>query len=361
MGRIFFVLMVFAAPAAAYDSSREPAERLPRAEASLLLDVTRAGERLVAVGERGHVLLSDDGQTWRQAAHVPTRSTLTAVAAAGGGLWAVGHDSVIIASSDGGENWVLQYASPDIDDPELTRPLLDVYFLDARRGFALGAYALFLGTEDGGATWSPLDLSAAAAADGDVYQEDEYEDEDEYAADDTGDDEEEGDYVYETFDDFTDDFVDYHLNAMTRLPDGTLYIAAERGNGFYSTDGGQSWTAVQLPYDGSMFGALAGPGGTLVTFGMRGNVFESSDHGQTWVELETGTQNSLMGGTVTADGALVLVGASGETLVRAPGAAAFVSRPHGEGADLAAVAAHGGGLVVVGEDGVAAHRIDGGT
>ena len=42
---------------------------------STLLDVASAGQRLVAVGERGHVLLSDDqGKTWRQARTVPTRT-----------------------------------------------------------------------------------------------------------------------------------------------------------------------------------------------------------------------------------------------------------------------------------------------
>src|SRR5690349_8937389 len=51
--------------------SSEPARLAAK---SLLLDVARAGSRLVAVGDRGHVLLSDDeGGTWRQVI-VPTRA-----------------------------------------------------------------------------------------------------------------------------------------------------------------------------------------------------------------------------------------------------------------------------------------------
>ena len=48
--------------------------KMESASTSLLLDVTRAGERLVAVGERGHIVISDDrGKTWTQA-EVATRA-----------------------------------------------------------------------------------------------------------------------------------------------------------------------------------------------------------------------------------------------------------------------------------------------
>src|SRR5690606_34448929 len=75
-----------------------------RAASSLLLDVTHAGERLVAAGDRGHILYSDDGgASWTQA-KVPTRQLLTAIyftdAQHG---WAVGHDALVLASTDGGQ------------------------------------------------------------------------------------------------------------------------------------------------------------------------------------------------------------------------------------------------------------------
>ena len=72
----------------------EYAETQPLATESMLLDVTRIGNRLVAVGERGHVVISDDGKNWKQAEHVPTRATLTSVVEMGGRLWAGGHDAV---------------------------------------------------------------------------------------------------------------------------------------------------------------------------------------------------------------------------------------------------------------------------
>jgi len=71
--------------------------------------ITRAGERLVAVGEHGVVICSDDeGATWWQA-QVPVTVTLTCVAFATPLLgWAAGHFGVILATTDGGKTWVEQ-------------------------------------------------------------------------------------------------------------------------------------------------------------------------------------------------------------------------------------------------------------
>jgi photosystem II stability/assembly factor-like uncharacterized protein len=93
-----------AAPAPAVLS--RPALMSPKALGAAMLAVTRAGARLVAVGERGTVLLSDDhGQQWRQAA-VPVQVTLTCVAFADERHgWAAGHLGTILHSDDGGQTW----------------------------------------------------------------------------------------------------------------------------------------------------------------------------------------------------------------------------------------------------------------
>ena len=58
-----------------------PAEHVSAAASTQILAATRAGKRIVAVGDHGVVLLSDnDGKTYRQAKTVPVSSTLTAVA-----------------------------------------------------------------------------------------------------------------------------------------------------------------------------------------------------------------------------------------------------------------------------------------
>ena len=146
------VLLVSSQPALpqAPDESAPPAgessEIAPLATKSLLLDAGFAGKRMVVVGERGHVLLSDDqGATWRQA-KVPTRALLTAVYFHDDRLgWVVGHDEIILRSEDGGETWTRTHAAPDKE-----QPLLDVWFKDASTGFAFGAYGTILASTDGG-------------------------------------------------------------------------------------------------------------------------------------------------------------------------------------------------------------------
>ena len=88
----------------------QDALHMPLASRSLLLDVATGASRVVAVGERGHVLYSDDdGHSWSQA-DVPTRQMLTAVHLGQDGRgWIVGHDGLILATHDNGVRWVLQH------------------------------------------------------------------------------------------------------------------------------------------------------------------------------------------------------------------------------------------------------------
>ena len=115
------------------------AEIQPLAAESVLLDVTRVGDRLVAVGERGHVVWSDDGEKWLQAENVPTRATLTTVFALGERLWAGGHDAVIITSGDRGRTWTREHF-----DPEAGQAVMDLLFTDEQNGVAIGSYGLYL-------------------------------------------------------------------------------------------------------------------------------------------------------------------------------------------------------------------------
>jgi len=87
-----------------------PSMKTNLAAKSLLLDVASAGERIVAVGERGHIIYSDDqGANWTQA-DVPVSVSLTSVyfsnATHG---WAVGHGAIVLHTSDAGETWVKQF------------------------------------------------------------------------------------------------------------------------------------------------------------------------------------------------------------------------------------------------------------
>lgn len=307
------------APLAA-DPLARPTEVMPLTDSTLVLDIARAGNRIVAVGERGHILYSDDGQSWTQAADVPLRSTLTAVAAVDGNIWAVGHDGVILHSANSGESWEIQRRDPrgqpaegvDPDDIRQGAPLLDVLFTDLNHGIAIGAYSLFLETSDGGKHWSGgrIRTSASdAAADAEAADKNE----EEQAAHSSNDMQSS---VFSADELKIGQESDPHLNAIARTGSGGYVIVGERGAIFRSDDGGKLWQRSQLPYDGSMFGIVGYEGQHVLAFGLRGHVFESTDLGVTWTEQATGSELSLMGGVPLANGGAIIVGANGIVLHR---------------------------------------------
>lgn len=232
---------------------------------SLLLDVTKAGNRLVAVGEFGHIIYSDDGgANWTQAETVPTQVTLTSVDFVNDKTgYAGGHDCTVLRTDDGGVNWKLVY-----HDPASETPIMSVFFNSEERGFAMGAFHFVIETNDGGTTWEQRALSP-------------------------------------------DDKDDFHLNRIFGLKDGTLIIAAEAGNVYRSTDKGNTFQHVQTSYDGSFWGGVALADGSALVYGMRGHAFRSTDDGQTWTEVNTGTEKSISGGVQLANGEVVLVGLQG--------------------------------------------------
>jgi photosystem II stability/assembly factor-like uncharacterized protein len=214
---------------------------LPAAEPAtvrgLLLDGALAGDAIVAVGERGAILRSTDhARTWQPAKSTAT-ATLTGVAFAPDAAhgWAVGHDALILATTDGGRTWTKQYQGESLQDS-----FLDILAVDAQRVFAVGAYGLFAATEDGGRTWTRRKI--------------------------------------------TDD--DYHLNRISRGPTGSLYLAGEHGTLLRSHDG-EKWTPIPSPYDGSFYGILPLDARTLIAHGLRGRVFRSTDDGATWQPVAT--------------------------------------------------------------------------
>lgn len=310
------------------DVLNRPAVQGAQAQHAVLLGITRAGERLVAVGERGIVLFSDDnGEHWQQAS-VPVSSTLTAVqfvdARQG---WAVGHAGVVLHSADGGASWQLQLdglraaqleldaAKAANDEPRQSnaerlvqdgadKPLLALYFRDARHGLVVGAYGLALHTDDGGATWTswmdrlpnPRGLHFYAVA-GQGQQ---------------------------------------------------LFLAGEQGLLLGSQDGGTSVQALSSPYEGSYFSLALLPDGAVVVGGLRGKLFRSRDHGTSFQALANPVPISINAALVTPHN-LLLVNQAGGLLQSDLSADALRPLPSGARMPLSAVAqAADGSLVAVG-------------
>ena len=341
---LMLVLMPFQLSAQEGSIEPQPAIQAPLADQSLMLDVIRHDDGFVAVGSRGHVLLSEDGLQWRQAGAVPVQATLTRVTQFGRRLWAVGHDATIISSTDAGETWFIQHF-----EPEAQEPLLDVLFLNPNEGFAIGAYGRFMTTSDGGINWESsrltdrvtseaIDWASLASAQGDIEtMQDEFQDGEDV---DPREDANLGCY----------EFGECHLNAIIQVDSDRLVIAAERGYGFRSTDEGETWEAFRFPYTGSMFGLLEQQD-CLLAFGLRGHIQKSCDFGRNWDEIPVDSQQTLMGGKVAEDGTAVLVGAGATKLRLYPDGR--IERDADQlGSDYAAVALADDGLVIVGEDGV---------
>ncbi len=261
---------VFVALRAAEPAAGEHAVKARLAPSSLLLDLATSGRTALAVGDRGHILVSrDGGSTWAQA-DVPTRALLTGVCLVGDKTgFAVGHDEVIVRTRDGGTTWQRVHHAPETE-----KPLLDVWFADATHGVAAGAYGGLLVTADGGDTWETRAV--------------------------LGDD-------------------DFHVNAMAAGADGTWYLAAEAGHLYRSEDRGASWQALVSPYDGSWFGLLPMADGRLLVFGLRGHLFQSADRGTTWTAIASGTEETLTTGLVLEGGRFV-IGGMGGTLLWGDGA-----------------------------------------
>lgn len=308
----------------------QPAEILPLASKSQLLDITVAGTRVIAVGDRGHVLTSDDkGETWTQQ-NVPARQMLVSVDFADSkNGWAVGHDSLIIRTRDGGESWETQNF-----DPETGQPLYGVLALSASDAWAVGSFGKFFRTTDGGDTWEAQEVGITEPG--------------------------------------------VHLISMTQLPNGVLVIAGEAGMLAYSTDNGDNWNLGQTAYAGSYFGVLPMGNSGVMLFGLRGTARsvvdvttleemdpwdldafsiqtewtdqELADIGYSNVEVPAET--AVFGGAVTYDGNYVMVGQNGTLYKGTPGKTELVSVPSPTNISLSSVVALDDRLIAVGLSGV---------
>lgn len=280
---------------------QKPAAKFVAPERNQILSATVAGGRIVAVGDRGVVLLSDDqGASYRQAKSVPTRATLTAVSFVDEKSgWVVGHWGVILHTQDGGETWQLQR-----DDLGADQPLFSVWFKDSQRGFAAGLFSLLLSTNDGGKTWEPIKLPAASGN---------------RAAD---------------------------INLFSIFPDreGNVLLTGEQGLVYRSRDGGHSWDLMQTGAKGTFWTGCVLDDGTIVVAGLRGNIYRSQDAGASWARVEVASKSSVTDMVQLPNGDLVLVGMDGTSLLSKDRAGTFSVQHRPDQAALTAVVANSSGV-----------------
>jgi photosystem II stability/assembly factor-like uncharacterized protein len=286
--------------------------------------VAKDGNRIIAVGMRGLIVVSEDtGRTWQQVVS-PVQSDLTGVTFGGAQhWWATGHDGVILATADGGRTWLRQFdgrlaTSQFVDyyrnqikagrsdlQPILNQternfergpvlPFLDVVFDDEKRGFVVGPFGLIAATEDAGKTWVP--------------------------------------WVERI-----DNPDSLNLNGARKIG-RDIYLVGERGM-IYRLDRTRG-RFVRLPtgYAGSLFG-IVGNAQVLAAFGLRGTVVTSTDGGATWKVASIPAPAALAGADMLEDGRPVFVNTAGMVWIGTTDGSSFTPLPVGQFQPLTCVLA----------------------
>lgn len=315
---------------AAVDLLALPAIQSAKAGKSMLLNLAWAGKRLLAVGERGIILCSDNGgKDWSQA-EVPASVTLTAVhfpSPLNG--WAVGHDGLILTTKNGGKTWTKQFDGNQanglileaaqgrlhsaqtaklnaatvrrledaLEDAKAgakfgpSRPLFDVWFASDSLGYAVGSFGQVFRTTDAGKHWALAGIEAANP-DG------------------------------------------LHINAVSGQAGGAVLLASESGKIFRLSTGATEWQRLDTGYAGQLFGVREfqdGGASVILAYGFGGNVFRSGDQGQHWSAIPTGTKKALTASVMLEDGTLYLSGADGRLLKSSDGGRSFIAGPAAAG------------------------------
>ncbi len=291
----------YSAVAASTDSLDVPAQPIDGQLPAPLLSVTTVGDALIGVGLHGLIQRSaDQGRTWQQL-DSPVSSDLVQVRFRDErNGWIVGHDAVVLHTSNGGDSWQVQLdgrrlltllnayygpraekgdesaalvlrevamaagssATPDV----LAAPLLDVLFDDRGKGFAVGAFGMLLHSTDDGQNWEPW----IERSDNDRRM---------------------------------------HLYGLAEHA-GTFYVGGEQGVVLRLDASQQRFVKVETPYTGTYFGVRAFDG-LLLAYGLRGNLFASRDDGQQWQPVQTHLNSSLVSIVEQGD-ALVVVSQGGQ-------------------------------------------------
>lgn len=279
-----------------------PSHMTARALGGLFTSVTVAGHRLVAVGERGRIILSDDnGVSWRQV-ETPTSVTLAHVTfATPTDGWAVGGMGLVLHSTDGGLSWTKQFdgtqaaavalaaAQADIQHSgsnDLTTanlqsaqsmvsagpsvPFLDAYAISADDVMIAGAFGMAFASMDGGVHWQSLA-------------------------------------------DFLPNPNGLHIYQILR-DNGNFAVAGEQGLLLYGPPD-KPLPTITSSFQGTLFGETFAKDHSWIVFGLQGTIMRSTDQGAQWMIASAGQPVGIDCGITLNDGDVVLGNEAGQLLI----------------------------------------------
>lgn len=319
----------------------EPAIHVLKPAKVYLDALATAGSRIVAGGEHGVIIYSNDnGGTWTQA-HVPVDVTITGFTFANAQRgWAVGSSGVILATSNGGKDWSLQLdgfqadklmmqaakqavadKNPSVGTPMAVNraqhlsargastPFLCVLAFSPQNVIAFGAYRMTMHSTDGGRTWRDASLNIDDSLSHDLYG--------------------------------------------AAVVGNAVYVVGETGLVFRSTNGGNDYYAATKAANATLFGVVGTAKGNVVVYGVAGTLARSTDQGQSWTAISMPSTADLTDGILLSSGKLVITGADGAVYVSADDGITYQTAKHNIPMALFAVAqASDGNLVFAGSRGI---------
>jgi photosystem II stability/assembly factor-like uncharacterized protein len=319
----------------------QPALQVAHPDKVVLISIAKAGHRLVAVGEQGVIIYSDDsGQTWRQA-DVPVNIVITSIGfATPQDGWAAADYGVVLHTTDGGITWHVQLqgdkvlelmteaasqlAAADPNEPDAQRavrranifnsdgpdkPFLTVTALNSQKAIIFGAYRMTVITSDAGRSWQDWSLHVS-------------------------------------------DPVSHNMYGAAWIG-SSLFIAGEAGTLLRSDDQGNTYTLLNSPTETTFLGVADAGGGAVLAYGVAGTAYRSTDKGQSWSAVNIPSQSDLTAAVKLKSNRLVMLTENGQIFVSDDQAATFNPVSSTESMLLFdAIQADDGNLVIVGSGGV---------
>ena len=217
-----------------------------------MLGVAVHGDRAIAVGQMGMVLVRSADGTWTEVQSGTQERLFGVDLNRNGTAVAVGAFGALLRSTDGGQSWT-EVAPQWVGIFKDTAGRLGDFFqpsmyavqlTDDDRAWVVGELGLVLRSEDGGQTWA-VGHAGESGVDG----------------------------------------VDPTLFGLSVRADGIGFAVGQEGYILKTEDDGVNWTAIERPTHANLLGVSASADGGVLATGMR-DMLISTDNGATWARVE---------------------------------------------------------------------------